>query len=114
MLSAILLLSAMAFGDVRDPSPIARDPSPVARQFAPTVKQSLTVGQHTHRCSRCGVEWSHGHDSYGNVADHTCPRCGAVQWQIHRQGSANPLPTIGPFVVPQSQPRLTRRLDCPT
>jgi hypothetical protein len=102
MLSAVLLLSALALGEVADPSPIVPDPSPVATA-APAVKQSLTVApQHTHRCPRCGTEWSHGHSSFGNVAEHTCPNCGTLNWQVHRQGAANPLPSIGPFVVPRS------------
>lgn len=69
----------------------------------PRPKAKVRSGpQHTHRCPNCGTEWSHGHSSFGNVAEHTCPGCGVVQWQVHRQGAANPLPAIGPFVVPRS------------
>jgi hypothetical protein len=38
---------------------------------------------HTHKCSRCGFEWSHGHECLGNVAAHTC-RCGKESWWQHK------------------------------
>lgn len=112
MLSIVLTLSLFALGEVPDPSPIVPDPSPIV---APVVKQSLTTQpQHSHRCPRCGTTWSHGDESHGNAAAHRCPACGyGPVWGVH---SRSLLPTI-PSIVPQSvpyQPRLTRRVDCPT
>lgn len=50
------------------------------------------AGLHTHRCHRCGTEWSHGSASLGRVADHTCPKCGAVEWNVaHAGGIAKPV-----------------------
>lgn len=37
-------------------------------------------GFHSHRCGKCGMVWSHGDESRGNVAAHTCPMCGRVEW----------------------------------
>ena|ERR1700674_2275532 len=36
---------------------------------------------HAHRCESCGHRWRHlGAFSLGDLASHTCGRCGAVQW----------------------------------
>lgn len=37
-------------------------------------------GYHTHRCRRCGTEWSHGATANGIVSAHTCHKCGQVEW----------------------------------
>lgn len=58
---------------VRPAPPPRTRPAPV--QVAPV----RTPGWHTHRCV-CGNVWSHGSDQNGNVAAHTCGRCGRVQW----------------------------------
>lgn len=63
----------------------------------PTTAHAAIVGEHSHRCSRCGTEWSHGADSYGSVAAHSCPSCGAVTWAVAHQGparNATPAPQL--------------------
>lgn len=63
------------------PPPLANSPK---KLVSSTGKQSLQVrplpaGWHTHRC-QCGSSWSHGPESHGDVAKHTCPSCGRIQW----------------------------------
>ena len=41
-----------------------------------------TVHLHSHRCSSCGNVWSHSDASFGNRADHSCPRCWKVEWEV--------------------------------
>lgn len=59
---------------------------------AVSVKPVLP-GSHSHRCTHFGTiyaskpatVWSHTSASRGNRADHTCPVCGSVVWDIHDQ-----------------------------
>jgi predicted RNA-binding Zn-ribbon protein involved in translation (DUF1610 family) len=37
-------------------------------------------GTHEHECDACHTVWSHSNDCKGNVAAHTCPKCGRMQW----------------------------------
>ena len=37
---------------------------------------------HSHTCRVCNTTWSHTDTSFGNRADHSCPSCGKVEWQI--------------------------------
>ncbi len=43
---------------------------------------------HSHKCAACGTVWSHADDSFGKVADHTCPNCGHVQWSVYQRFAA--------------------------
>lgn len=35
---------------------------------------------HAHACDACATRWTHGPESRGSAADHSCPSCGRVQW----------------------------------
>lgn len=39
-------------------------------------------GLHVHKCPSCFNEWCHSSESAGDVAAHSCPACGTVQWAI--------------------------------
>lgn len=67
---------------------------PPARASGPPLAPKAAAGLHTHRCGVCGATWSHGHDSFGKVADHTCPVCGAGPWW-------NPVSSAAPPSVSQ-------------
>ena len=56
---------------------------PHAVAVAPVKPQKLAT--HSHRCAACGTIWAHADDSFGKVADHTCPNCGRVQWQVYQR-----------------------------
>lgn len=44
---------------------------------------AVVPGLHSHRCPKCGHVWSHGHESFGNTHDHTCPACRkVVVWNV--------------------------------
>jgi thiol-disulfide isomerase/thioredoxin len=66
---------------------LAIDGVPVA-QSAPQPQKAMawaepvrrTAGWHTHVCRGCGNSWSHGEESAGNNAAHTCGSCGRLQW----------------------------------
>jgi hypothetical protein len=64
---------------------------------------------HSHRCPYDGYVWAHGHDSFGNAADHTCPKCGRElprPWPVYQRNVARPVqapaPDPGGWVYPQS------------
>ena len=48
---------------------------------AKNVKKHV-AGLHAHKCGQCGTIWEHGHDAFGNVSAHTCPRCGSGPYWI--------------------------------
>lgn len=52
------------------------------------VAMKSTAGLHSHRCSACGAEWWHGSESFGNANAHKCPKCGKIEYTVHRQGSS--------------------------
>lgn len=35
-------------------------------------------------CDACGIIWEHPEHCAGNEAAHTCPDCGAHQWDHHK------------------------------
>lgn len=43
----------------------------------------LTIHHHKHKCPSCAHVWKHGSECLGDKAAHTCPRCGALQWEKH-------------------------------
>jgi hypothetical protein len=57
----------------------AQAETPAAKVQAQRIVQPVK-GLHSHRCAACGYVWSHGEDSFGNVAAHTCPKCGRGPW----------------------------------
>lgn len=40
------------------------------------------AGYHEHQCSFCGMRWGHGGNSFGHSSDHSCPKCGRMQWTV--------------------------------
>lgn len=54
----------------------------------PAVTMKSTAGLHSHRCAACGAEWWHGSESFGNANAHKCPKCGKIEYTVHRQGSS--------------------------
>jgi hypothetical protein len=40
------------------------------------------LARHSHRCP-CGSTWTHTDASIGNVAAHTCKKCGTEVWWRH-------------------------------
>lgn len=44
-----------------------------------------TVGKHSHKCSRCNVEWWHGAEAANNPRAHNCPRCGRAEFVVFRK-----------------------------
>lgn len=51
-------------------------------------------GVHSHKCSKCGTVWRHDHVSFGSTAHHTCPKCGAVNWDVYSASS----PVVSPVI----------------
>lgn len=51
---------------------------PMPKAVTRTAKVAA-YGWHVHRCAN-GHEWSHNDASFGNRAEHTCPKCGLVSW----------------------------------
>lgn len=46
---------------------------------------------HTHRCQKCSNVWHHAREDWPTVAAlaaaHTCPKCGAEQFEIEKIGN---------------------------
>lgn len=40
---------------------------------------------HAHLCFRCGTIWRHSDAKRGNLAAHSCPNCGELEWQQHTE-----------------------------
>lgn len=56
------------------------------RERAPAAKLVHTKpATHSHKCAFCGTVWSHSDDSFGIKSEHTCPKCGQVQWQVYQR-----------------------------
>lgn len=49
------------------------------------VVRTTKAATHSHRCPYDGTVWAHADDSFGRVADHQCPQCGRVQWQVYQR-----------------------------
>lgn len=45
--------------------------------------KQVSTKTHSHRCSYDGTIWTHAETSYGNHVEHSCPRCGRVQWEVY-------------------------------
>lgn len=80
------------------PKPAVRPQEPREKVIAKPV-DTARPGQHLHVCPRCGTQWTHGSESFGNVAAHTCPKCGAQAWT--------------PYQLPRPVQKPAARL-CPT
>lgn len=53
----------------------------LAVAFGAGVVGAVVFDLHSHACESCGRKWKHlGEFNHGDVAAHTCPRCGKVQW----------------------------------
>lgn len=100
---------------------------PVLSRFAPPARPTLSISQakpaqgaalHSHRCRSCGTVWSHTDASFGNVADHSCPKCGKVEWTPMRPDGRLPPPILQRNAMPTERLRLQApqrsRNDCPT
>lgn len=76
------------------------------RRAAPPAPVKVTAaGWHVHRCP-AGHEWSQTDASYGNRADHTCPLCGRVEWNVAQRNVriVTPQPRQPPVPPPSSRP----------
>lgn len=74
--------------------------------------QALLPGNHWHSCPRCGTSWQHSEASYGNVAAHTCPGCGALVWAKSAGPRQTPRPALAPVLsFPQG---MRGASNCPT
>ncbi len=72
----------------------ARD-RPIAKVVAVPTAKPAKAATHSHKCAACGTVWSHADDSFGKVADHTCPNCGHVQWSVYQRFAApQPVKTV--------------------
>lgn len=53
-------------------------------------RQERQLG-HTHKCRKCGATWHHKRQDWPTVAAlaaaHTCPKCGAEQFEIDTVGN---------------------------
>lgn len=100
-MNTLLLIIAGSLPQSTLPLPQCTLPPLAAPKPAPPRARPAPVapirGLHSHRCAACGAVWSHGSDSHGNRAAHTCPRCGRIQWQ-----RANGTTDAPRFTLPQT------------
>lgn len=92
VIALLLLTTSPAFADSADEIRVAMAMAAAVKK--PDAKPVPVVraqpATHSHRCPACGTVWSHGDDSFGNVAAHRCPRCGRVQWQVYQRLAVKP------------------------
>jgi len=41
-------------------------------------------GTHQHKCQGCHTVWRHADACAGDVAAHTCKKCGRQEWPMYR------------------------------
>lgn len=86
-----LLLAQLPFYPIDDVSEFAvNDVAPIKVEKPAAKPVGLGVPQaighlHSHRCPVDGTTWVHSESSFGNAADHKCPKCGRLVWDIHQQ-----------------------------